>query len=158
MSGLENTVIGITGIDTRSLTNLIRDKGAPKGTISFNKKNKFNIKKLIKITQMERTKNLDLAKKVTTKKSYVWQNFKTWKKSDGFLKNTEKSLHVVAIDYGVKKNILRYFSDFKCKVTIVSCETSAAEIIKENQVEFFYLMGLVTQQRQENTLYRSLKN
>ena len=138
----KHKVIGITGIDTRSLTNLIRDKGAPKGTISFNKKNKFNIKKLIKITQKwSGLKNLDLAKKVTTKKSYVWQNFKTWKKSDGFLKNTEKSLHVVAIDYGVKKNILRYFSDFKCKVTIVSCETSAAEIIKEKPSGIFLSNG-----------------
>ena len=62
-------------------------------------------------------------------------------KKDGFLKNTEKSLHVVAIDYGVKKNILRYFSDFKCKVTIVSCETSAAEIIKEKPNGIFLSNG-----------------
>ena len=46
------------------------------------------------------------------------------------MKNKKNSLHVVAIDYGIKKNILRYFSDFKCKVTIVSCKTSAEEILK----------------------------
>ena len=75
-------------------------------------------------------KNLDLAKKVSTKKNYVWKDFKTWKKGEGFTKNIKKSLHVVAIDYGIKKNILRYFSDFNCKVTIVSCKTSANDILK----------------------------
>jgi len=127
----KNQIIGITGIDTRSLTNFIRDKGAPKGTISFFKNAKFNIKKILNVTKKwSGLKNLDLAKKVTTKKNYVWKDFKTWKKGKGFLKNNVKSLHVVAIDYGVKKNILRYFSDFNCKVTIVSCRSSAKEILK----------------------------
>ena len=126
-----NKIVGITGIDTRSLTNFIRDKGAPKGTISFLKNSKFNIKKLLKTTQMwSGLKNLDLAKQVTTKKNYIWKDFKTWKKGEGFVKNKKKSLHVVAIDYGIKKNILRYFSDFNCKVTIVSCKTTAKDILK----------------------------
>jgi carbamoyl-phosphate synthase small subunit len=60
----------------------------------------------------------------------VWKGFKTWKKSSGNQKNKKNSHHVVAIDYGIKKNILRYFSDFNCKVTIVSCKTSAHEILK----------------------------
>ena len=127
----KNQIVGITGIDTRSLTNFIRDKGAPRGTISYLKNGKFNIKKILSVTKKwSGLKNLDLAKKVTTKKNYVWKDFKTWKKGKGFLKNNVKSLHVVAIDYGVKKNILRYFSDFNCKVTIVSCRTSAKEILK----------------------------
>ncbi len=126
-----NKIIGITGIDTRNLTNFIRDKGAPKGTISFLKNAKFNIKKLLKTTQKwNGLKNLDLAEQVTTKKNYVWKDFKTWKKGEGFVKNKKKSLHVIAIDYGIKKNILRYFSDFNCKVTIVSCKTTAKEILK----------------------------
>jgi len=126
-----NKIVGITGIDTRNLTNFIRDKGAPKGTISFLKNAKFNIKKLLKTTQKwNGLKNLDLAEQVTTKKNYVWKDFKTWKKGEGFVKNKKKSLHVIAIDYGIKKNILRYFSDFNCKVTIVSCKTSAKEILK----------------------------
>ena len=126
-----NKIVGITGLDTRNLTNFIRDKGAPKGTISFFKEKKFNIKKLIRITQKwSGLKNLDLAKQVTTKKNYIWQNLKTWEKGKGFIKNKKKSLHVVAIDYGIKKNILRYFSDFNCKITIVSCKTSADDILK----------------------------
>jgi carbamoyl-phosphate synthase small subunit len=127
----KNKIIGITGIDTRNLTNTIRDKGAPKGTISFSKKGKFNIKNLLGNTQKwSGLKNLDLAEKVSTKKTYLWKNLQTWKKENGYIKNEKKILHVVAIDYGVKKNILRYFSDFNCKVTVVSCKTNSKDILK----------------------------
>jgi carbamoyl-phosphate synthase small subunit len=127
----KNKIVGITGIDTRNLTNTIRDEGAPKGTISFLKKGKFNIKNLLNKTQKwSGLKNLDLAEKVSTNKIYTWKDLKTWKKKDGFTKNKKKNLHVVAIDYGIKKNILRYFSDFNCKVTIVSCKTNAKDILK----------------------------
>ena len=105
--------------------------GAPKGTIAFSRNNNFDIKRLkslaIKWSGLE---NFDVAKKVSTKKSYVWSGLKTWEKNNGYLKNKKNSLHVVAIDYGIKKNILRYFSDFKCKVTIVPCKTGAQEILK----------------------------
>ena len=127
----KNKIVGITGLDTRSLTNFIRDKGAPKGTISFSKKGKFNINKLTNLSiKWSGLKNLDLAGKVTTKKNYKWAGFKTWKKESRFLKNKIKSFKVVAIDYGIKKNILRYLSDFKCEVNIVSCKTSAIKILK----------------------------
>ena len=126
-----NKIVGITGLDTRGLTNSIRDKGAPKGTISFSKKSNFNISKLTNITsKWKGLKNLDLAEQVTTKKNYIWSGFKTWKKETGYLKNKKHSLHVVAIDYGIKKNILRYFSDLSCKVTVVSCKTNSNDILK----------------------------
>ena len=65
----KNKIVGITGLDTRSLTNFIRDKGAPKGTISNNKTGKFNIKKLIKKTNAWPGLNgMDLAEEVSTKK------------------------------------------------------------------------------------------
>ena len=126
----KNKIVGITGLDTRSLTNFIRDKGAPKGTIAYSKNGKFNISKLINSTiKWSGLNNLDLAKTVTTPKSYVWKGLQTWKKEFGYKKNTKSSFHVVAIDYGIKKNILRYFSDFNCKVTVVSCKTSAEKIL-----------------------------
>jgi len=116
----KNRIVGITGLDTRSLTNSIRDKGAPKGTISFSKKGDFNISKLVNVTsKWSGLKNLDLAEQVTTTKNYTWSGFKTWKKETSYLKNKKHSLHVIAIDYGIKKNILRYFSDLSCKVTVV---------------------------------------
>ena len=128
---IKNKIVGITGLDTRSLTTFIRDKKAPKGTISFSKKGNFNINKLKNLSKKWSGLNgLDLAGKVTTKKNYKWTGFKTWSKKNLFTKNKINSFKVVAIDYGIKKNILRYFSDFKCEVTIVSCKTSAAEILK----------------------------
>ena len=126
----KNKIVGITGLDTRSLTNFIRDKGAPKGTIAYSKKGKFNINKLTNSTiKWSGLKNLDLAEKVTTQKNYIWKGLKTWKKEHGYRKNNRNSFHVVAIDYGIKKNILRYFSDFNCKVTVVPCKTSAESIL-----------------------------
>ena len=69
----KNKIVGITGLDTRNLTNFIRDKGAPKGTISVSKTGKFNINKIINVTtKWSGLKNLDLAKEVTTKKNYLW--------------------------------------------------------------------------------------
>jgi len=126
----KNKIVGITGLDTRSLTNFIRDEGAPKGTIAYLKKGKFNISKLTNSTiKWSGLKNLDLAEKVTTPKNYIWKGLKTWKKKLGYKKNSKNAFHVVAIDYGIKKNILRYFSDFNCKVTVVSCKTSAEKIL-----------------------------
>ena len=127
----KNKIVGITGLDTRSLTNFIRDKGAPKGTISNNKHGNFNIKKLINIsTKWPGLNGLDLAKDVTTKKAYTWKGLKTWEKGKGFKKNKKKSLKIVAIDYGIKKNILRYFSNYDCEVKVVSCKQTAEEILK----------------------------
>ena len=127
----KNKIIGLTGLDTRSLTNYIRDNGAPKGTISYNKKGNLNIKKLINNSvKWTGLKGLDLAKTVTTKKKYIWKGFKTWKKEIGYEKNKKKSFKIVAIDYGIKKNILRYFSNFSCEVIVVPCNLEAKEIIK----------------------------
>ena len=126
----KNKIVGITGLDTRSLTNFIRDNGAPKGTIAFSKNGKFNISKLTNSTiKWNGLKNLDLAETVTTPKNYVWKGLKTWRKGIGFKKNNKSFFHVIAIDYGIKKNILRYFSEFNCKVTVVSCKTSAEKIL-----------------------------
>ena len=138
----KNKIVGITGLDTRSLTNIIRDKGAPKGTISFSKKGKFNISKLYNITsKWGGLNNLDLAEEVSTKQNYLWKGFKTWKKGLGYKKNKKNSFHVVAIDYGIKKNILRYFSDFDCRVTVVSCKTDADKIISLNPNGVFLSNG-----------------
>ena len=127
----KNKIVGITGLDTRSLTNFIRDKGAPKGTISNNSKGIFNLKKLTKHSiKWPGLNGLDLAKIVTTKKQYIWKGFKTWKKEKGFEKNKRKKYKIIAIDYGIKKNILRYFSNFNCEVIVVPCNLEAENIIK----------------------------
>ena len=127
----KNQIVGLTGLDTRSLTNFIRDKGAPKGTITNNKKGKFNIKKLINMSvKWPGLNGLDLAKEVSTKKTYIWKGFRTWKKDIGYQKNKKKKFKIIAVDYGIKKNILRYFSDYNCEVKVVSCKLTADEIVK----------------------------
>ena len=135
-------VVGIIGIDTRKLTNFIRDKGAPKGTIQFLKSGKHNIKKLNKITRSwSGLKNLDLAKKVTCKKIYTWSSFKTWKKFEGYKKNKKNKIKIVAVDYGIKKNILRCFTDLDCSVKVVPAQTSAEKIISLNPDGVFLSNG-----------------
>ncbi len=127
----KNKIVGITGLDTRSLTNFIRDKGAPKGTIANIKNGKFNISKLLKKSiNWPGLKGMDLAKEVTTPKSYTWKGLKTWKKFKGFEKNKKKKFKIVALDFGIKKNILRYFSNYDCEVKVVSCKKKSGEIFK----------------------------
>ena len=127
----KNKIVGITGLDTRSLTNYIRDKGAPKGTISNNKTGKFNINKLIRTSiKWPGLNGMDLAEVVTTQKSYTWKGLKTWSKKNGYLKNKKKLFKIIAIDYGIKKNILRYFSNYNCEVKVINCKTTADEILR----------------------------
>ena len=127
----KNKIVGITGLDTRGLTNFIRDKGAPKGTIANFKDGKFNISKLIKKSiNWPGLKGMDLAKEVTTPKTYTWKGLKTWKKIKGFEKNKKRKFKIVAIDFGIKKNILRYFSNYDCEVKVVSCKKKSDEIFK----------------------------
>ena len=138
----KNRIVGLTGIDTRSLTNFIRDKGAPKGTIEKRKNGKFNIKKLLNQSiKWQGLNGLDLAKNVTTRSKYNWNNLKTWKKGVGFEKNKKNIFNIVAIDYGIKKNILRYFSNHNCKITVVPCDTSADNITKLNPDGVFLSNG-----------------
>ena len=138
----KNRIVGLTGIDTRGLTNLIRDKGAPKGTIEKRKNGKFNIKKLLNQSiNWQGLNGLDLAKNVTTRSKYNWNNLKTWKKGVGFEKNKKNIFNIVAIDYGIKKNILRYFSNHNCKITVVPCDTSADNISKLNPDGVFLSNG-----------------
>ena len=127
----KNKIVGITGLDTRGLTNFIRDRGAPKGTIANFKDGKFNISKLIKKSiNWPGLKGMDLAKEVTTPKTYTWKGLKTWKKIKGFEKNKKRKFKIVAIDFGIKKNILRYFSNYDCEVKVVSCKKNSDEIFK----------------------------
>ena len=124
-------IIGIVGLDTRVITNYIRDKGAPKGAIQFLRKGNHNFKKLLKNARSwNGLLGLDLAKKVTCKKIYKWKSFKSWNKKNGYVKNNKNKYQIIAIDYGMKKNQLRCFSDINCGVTVVPANFPADEILK----------------------------
>ena len=138
----KNKIVGITGIDTRKLTNYIRDHGAPKGTVGFSNKIKYDVKKLKKITEnWSGLLDLDLASEVTCNRSYKWNSLKTWDKKKGYLKNKNKKHKIIAIDYGIKKNILRCFADLHCEVKIVPAKTSSQKILREKPDGIFLSNG-----------------
>ena len=138
----KNKIVGITGIDTRKLTNYIRDNGAPKGTLQFSKKKKYNIENLKKLNDnWSGLLGLDLASQVSCKKPYKWNSLKTWNKEQDYKKNKKKGYKIVAIDYGIKKNILRCLSDLHCKVKIVPAKTTAKKILSENPDGIFLSNG-----------------
>ncbi len=138
----KNKIIGIAGIDTRKLTNYIRDNGAPKGSIQFSKKGKHNIESLQKLNRnWPGLLGLDLASQVSCKKPYKWNSLKTWDKKEGYKKNKKKKYKIVAIDYGIKKNILRCLSDLHCKIKVVPAKTSSQEIFSYNPDGIFLSNG-----------------
>jgi len=138
----KNKIVGIAGIDTRKLTNYIRDYGAPKGTLEFANNKKHDVKKLKKITEnWSGLLGLDLASEVSCSKPYKWNSFKTWNKKNGYIKNKKKKYKIVAIDYGIKKNILRCLSDLHCEVKIVPAETAGQKILNEKPDGIFLSNG-----------------
>lgn len=126
----QKKIVGVIGIDTRALTGLIRDKGAPKATICHSLKSDFNHNKLQqKAIAWSGLEGLDLASKVTCQKIFKWHSEKTWKKDIGYKKNKKKKYNIVAIDYGIKLNILRCFSDLGCQVQVVPAKTDLKKIL-----------------------------
>ena len=95
------------------------------------RKGNHNLKKLLKITKSwNGLLGLDLAKKVTCKKLYKWKSLKSWDKKNGYVKNKKNKYQIIAIDYGMKKNQLRCFSDINCGVTVVPANFPADKILK----------------------------
>lgn len=123
-------VVGIADIDTRRLTRLLRDKGALKGCIMSGDIDMAEAKQAV--ASFSGLKGLDLAKVVSTKERYQWEKG-TWQleagKSDKSASQKDKTFNVVAIDFGIKANILRMLADRGCKVTVVPAETSLDEIL-----------------------------
>ena len=123
-------VVGIAGIDTRRLTRLLREKGAQNGCIvTVEAGGKIDKKAAVAAARaFEGLKGMDLAKVVTTKESYDWHEG-TWQLGQGNRKNTATRFKVVALDFGVKRNILRMLADRGCAVTVVPAKTKAADVL-----------------------------
>jgi carbamoyl-phosphate synthase small subunit len=129
----ENTV-GIADIDTRKLTRLLRTKGAQNGCIVALKQGEEVTPAVIERAVAEARKapamaGLDLAKDVSVQRPYDWEQTE-WKLGSGYGQLDQPKYHVVAFDYGVKKNILRMLAERGCKVTVVPAKTPAAEVKK----------------------------
>ncbi|WP_440695562.1 glutamine-hydrolyzing carbamoyl-phosphate synthase small subunit [Candidatus Pelagibacter sp. HIMB109] len=123
----KNEVVGIAGVDTRAITNLIRNKGALKATIVNGDTNEIK-KYLEECKSWPGLKGMELTKKVTTQQIYNWNDEGLWSKEKGYNKNNEHKYHVVVLDFGCKKNILRNFSNLKTKLTVVPADTNFNKI------------------------------
>lgn len=122
-------IVALSGIDTRALTALIREKGMPNAVIAHAPDGIFDIDDLKRrAAAWSGLIGLDLAKDVTSGQSSVWRET-PWVWEDGFGEQTDPSMHVVAIDYGVKRNILRLLAGLGAKVTVVPANTGAEEIL-----------------------------
>ncbi|MBO2564310.1 glutamine-hydrolyzing carbamoyl-phosphate synthase small subunit [Shewanella algae] len=124
-----NKVVGIADIDTRKLTRILREKGAQAGCILVGEQDVD--KALAAAKAFPGLKGMDLAKEVTTDKSYTWRKG-TWRLESGLPVDTPESelkYKVVAYDYGVKQNILRMLVDRGCDVTVVPAQTPASEVL-----------------------------
>ncbi len=122
-------IVGISGLDTRALTALIRDKGMPNAVIAHNPAGQFDIPALKKqAAAMPSMEGLDLVPGVTSAQRSVWDET-SWKLGEGYGRQSAPTKHVVAIDFGVKRNILRLLADRGCKVTVVPATTSADDIL-----------------------------
>lgn len=129
----ENNILGIADIDTRRLTRILRDKGAQNGCIiASNTLDEIPLDESVALAKAQGfsgLKGLDLAKEVTCDEAYQWTDA-SWELGSGYQSALEKpEFHVVAYDFGVKRNILRMLVDRGCKLTVVPAKTSANEVL-----------------------------
>jgi carbamoyl-phosphate synthase small subunit len=126
---VRNEVVAIAGIDTRRLTRVLREQGAQNGCIVAG--DTLDVDKALEAARaFAGLKGMDLAKHVTTAKTYEWRQG-TWQLGSGFKNYADDALafHVVAYDFGVKRNILRMLVDRGCRLTVVPAQTPAAEVL-----------------------------
>ncbi|QLK59872.1 glutamine-hydrolyzing carbamoyl-phosphate synthase small subunit [Enterobacteriaceae bacterium Kacie_13] len=137
-----NNIVAIADIDTRKLTRLLREKGAQNGCIIAGDSPDAELA-MQKAKAFPGLKGMDLAKEVTTAESYSWQQG-SWT-LEGELPEAKKEedlpLHVVAYDYGAKRNILRMLVDRGCRLTVVPAQTPAADVLKLNPDGIFLSNG-----------------
>lgn len=136
-----NNIIGIADIDTRRLTRILREKGAQNGCLMAGDEISED-RALAKAREFSGLQGMDLAKQVTVSSSYEW-NASSWTLGEGFSELSEDALphHVVAYDFGVKRNILRMLADRGCRLTVVPATTPASEVLALNPDGVFLSNG-----------------
>lgn len=138
---VKNNVVGICDIDTRKLTRLLREKGAQSGCIMTT--DDLDEAKALKLAQeFPGLKGMDLAKVVTCDKPYEWTEG-VWKLGQGHKQQNAADLpyHVVAYDFGAKRNILRMLAERGCRLTVVPANTPASEVLAMNPDGIFLSNG-----------------
>ncbi len=141
----KHNIVAIADIDTRKLTRILRDKGAQNGAIiAIEGGSKSDIDTDAAIASAQAfpgLKGMDLAKVVTTQASYEWTEGSWSLQTNTAAAMTDLPHHVVAYDYGVKKNILRMLVDRGCKVTVVPAKTKASDVLAMNPDGIFLSNG-----------------
>lgn len=123
----EHKIVAIADIDTRKLTRILREKGAQNGCLMAGD---INLEKALSEAQaFPGLTGMDLAKVVTVGKPYEWREGR-WILGEGFQQKHENSLHVVAYDFGIKRNILRLIVERGARVTVVPAQTPAGDVLK----------------------------
>jgi carbamoyl-phosphate synthase small subunit len=121
-------IIGLSGIDTRALTALIRRDGMPNAVIAHQPSGQFDLAALgAEARQWPGLVGMDLVPMVTSAQRFAWDET-SWRWEKGYGRQHSPTFHVVAVDYGIKRNILRLLAGSGCKVTVVPAQTSAEEI------------------------------
>ena len=122
-------IIGIAGVDTRALTALVREKGSPNAVIAHARDGAFDRARLVaEARAWPGLVGMDLAKDVTTGQSYTWDQT-SWQWGKGYGRQENPTRHVVAVDYGIKRNILRLLADHGCRVTVLPATATGEEIL-----------------------------
>lgn len=141
----QHNVIAIADIDTRRLTRILREKGAQHGVIITANDRETLLEKADTAKQMaidfKGLSGLDLAQKVTCTKSYLWTQGVWTREQENPVAKNALPYHVVAYDFGVKRNILRMLVERGCKLTIVPAKTSAQEVLALNPDGIFLSNG-----------------
>ncbi len=134
-------LVGLAGLDTRRLTRRIRDGGAPNGVIAHSRDGDFDLDALLEAARaFPGLEGLDLAKEVTCTQTYEWVQTR-WALGKGYGTQHDPKHHVVAIDYGAKRNILRCLASAGCKVTVVPATASAEDILRHEPDGVFLSNG-----------------
>ena len=122
-------VIGLCGLDTRALTSLIRRNGMPNAVIAHAPDGKFDLDAIKKeAREWPGLNGMDLVPMVTSGQRFSWDET-AWHWGEGYGRQDKPEFHVVAIDYGIKRNILRLLAGAGCRITVVPAQTSAADIL-----------------------------
>jgi carbamoyl-phosphate synthase small subunit len=131
-------VVAISDIDTRQLTRYLRDRGSQNAALMAGD---IDVEKAIEAARkFPGLKGMDLAKEVCTRERYTWTEGELDLDKNQF-KHSDATFHVVAYDFGVKRNILRMLADRGCKITVVPAQTSAEKVLAENPDGIFLSNG-----------------
>ncbi|HEX9173220.1 MAG TPA: glutamine-hydrolyzing carbamoyl-phosphate synthase small subunit [Telluria sp.] len=135
-------IVGIANIDTRKLTRILREKGAQSGAILVgNQGNEPSASQALELARsFPGLSGMDLAKVVSTTKPYEFTETE-WKLGEGYGKLSDPKFHVVAFDYGVKRNILRMLTERGCRVTVLPAQSTAADALALNPDGIFLANG-----------------